>query len=83
MGNRVIKTVRVAAVFCSLVFAPPAFAEQHPNAGPVSPLVKRPAEYDAIQQRLASGWNTYENDSVLSAGHSSGELFQGLSDRRV
>lgn len=44
----------------------PAGAEPVPNAGPVSPLVKRPAEYDAVQRRPASGWNTYENDSVLS-----------------
>lgn len=66
MRNRVFMRFRAAVIFSAVVVSISAGAEPVPNAGPVSPLVKRPAEYDAVQRRLASGWNTYENDSVLS-----------------
>ncbi|HKL22870.1 MAG TPA: trehalase family glycosidase, partial [Tichowtungia sp.] len=66
MGERFIRIIRSSVVGCSLTFVLPGAAEPFPPAGPVSPLVKRPAEYDAVQKRLATGWNTYENDSVLS-----------------
>jgi hypothetical protein len=65
MEKRILRCIRTAAVF-GLAIVLSTGAEPVPPAGPASPLVKRPAEYDAVQRRLASGWNTYENDSVLS-----------------
>ena len=61
-----------AAFLCRVALAAafgyslPMFGQAHPSAAAAVPLPPESAQYKAVQQRLARGWNTWDTRSVTT-----------------